>query len=127
MEKAAFTRENLSDVRVIMAIMCVLTEELVCQAVMGQISVLKCLLSGAHGRLWSHPVMHSIKWCCFLRSQLQWHLPGTGGLRGLAARGSGVCQAGLRGGDTSGWQTVKTCLPMAIEVRGRFDMDHTRA
>jgi hypothetical protein len=35
MEKPAFTRVNLSDVRVIMMIMCVLVEELLCQAVTG--------------------------------------------------------------------------------------------
>jgi hypothetical protein len=35
MEKLAFTMMNLSDVRVIMAIMRVLMEELLCQAVMG--------------------------------------------------------------------------------------------
>jgi lipoprotein signal peptidase len=35
MEKLAFTMMNLFDVRVIVAIMCVLMEELLCQAVMG--------------------------------------------------------------------------------------------
>jgi hypothetical protein len=35
MEKPAFTRVNLSDVRVIMMIMCVLVEKLLCQAVTG--------------------------------------------------------------------------------------------
>jgi hypothetical protein len=35
MEKPTITKANLSDVRVIMAIMLVLVEELLCQAVMG--------------------------------------------------------------------------------------------
>jgi hypothetical protein len=51
MGKSTFTRARLSNVRVIMAIMCVLMMELLCQAVMGHISVLKYLLSGARGRL----------------------------------------------------------------------------
>jgi hypothetical protein len=49
MEKPAFTRTNLSDVRVIMVIMRVPVVELLCQAETGWISVLKYLLSGAHG------------------------------------------------------------------------------
>jgi hypothetical protein len=51
MEKPTFTGANLSNVRVIMVIMCVLVEELLCQAVTGWILVLKCLLSCARGRL----------------------------------------------------------------------------
>jgi hypothetical protein len=43
MEKLAFTKLYLSVVRVIMAIMRVLIEELLCQAVMGRILVLGCL------------------------------------------------------------------------------------
>jgi hypothetical protein len=35
MEKSSFTRVNLSDVRVIMMIMCVPVVELLCQAVTG--------------------------------------------------------------------------------------------
>jgi hypothetical protein len=49
MEKPTFTRRNLSDVRAIMAIMCVLVEELLCHVVMGWIPVLEYLLSGACG------------------------------------------------------------------------------
>jgi hypothetical protein len=64
MEKPAFTTVNLSDVRVIMVIRRVLVEELLCQAVTGQIPVLECLLSGAHGYLWLSPIMPGIKWCC---------------------------------------------------------------
>jgi hypothetical protein len=51
MEKSAFTRVNLSDVRVIMVIMRVLVEELLCQTVMKQIPVFECLLSVMCGRL----------------------------------------------------------------------------
>jgi hypothetical protein len=47
MEKPAFNRANLSNVRVIMTIMHVLVEELQCQAVMRWIPVLERLLSSA--------------------------------------------------------------------------------
>jgi hypothetical protein len=43
MEKFAFTRVKLSNIRVIKAIMHFLVEELLCQAVMGWIPVLECL------------------------------------------------------------------------------------
>jgi hypothetical protein len=65
MEKLAFTRVNLSDVRVIMVIMRVLVEELLCQTVMGCIPVLECLLPGVHGCLWLHHFLAGIKCCCF--------------------------------------------------------------
>jgi hypothetical protein len=42
MEKPTFTGANLSDVRVIMTIMCVHVKELLYQAVMGWIPVLNC-------------------------------------------------------------------------------------
>jgi hypothetical protein len=51
MEKATFTRVNLSNVRVIMAIMRFVVEELLCESMMGWILVLKCLLSGVCGCL----------------------------------------------------------------------------
>jgi hypothetical protein len=41
MEKPAFMRMNFYDVRVIMVIMRVIVEEILCQAVMEQISVLE--------------------------------------------------------------------------------------
>jgi hypothetical protein len=47
MEKSAFTRIDLTDVRVIMVIMRVPVKELLCQAVTGWIPVLKCIMSGA--------------------------------------------------------------------------------
>jgi hypothetical protein len=46
-------RMSLCDIKVIMAIMCVLMLELLCQAVTGRIPVLECLLLGVCGRLWS--------------------------------------------------------------------------
>jgi hypothetical protein len=51
MEMPAFTRAKLSDVGVIKVIMCVPMEEVLCQAVMGWIPVLKHLLSSARGHL----------------------------------------------------------------------------
>jgi hypothetical protein len=42
-EKPAFTRMNLFDVRVITTIMCILVQELLCQAVTGRILVLECV------------------------------------------------------------------------------------
>jgi hypothetical protein len=78
MEKPNFTRENLSDVRVILVIIHVPVEELLCQVVMGWISVLECLLSGARGCLWLMSVMLGIKWHCITRTQLQGCSPNTG-------------------------------------------------
>jgi hypothetical protein len=46
MEKTAFTRAFLSNVRVIMTIMCVPMVELLCQVAMGQTLALKYQLSG---------------------------------------------------------------------------------
>jgi hypothetical protein len=54
MEKPAFTKVNLSDVRAIMV-------------VTGQVPVLKYQMSGACGRLWSYPVVPGIKCHFFLR------------------------------------------------------------
>jgi hypothetical protein len=86
MEKPAFTRACLSNVKLIMPIMRVPMVELLCQAVMGWIPALKYLLSGARGHLWPHPVVPDIKCHRFLRSQLWWCLsilkaPGDGELR----------------------------------------------
>jgi hypothetical protein len=61
MEKATFTRVNLSDLRVMMAIMHVFMEELLCPTVMGWIPVLEYLLLGACGHLWLCPIMSGIK------------------------------------------------------------------
>jgi hypothetical protein len=54
-------RASLSDVRVIMTFMRVLMVESLCQAAMGWISALKCLLLGAHGSLWLCIVLCGIK------------------------------------------------------------------
>jgi hypothetical protein len=70
MEKSAFTRMSLSDVGVIVAIMCILVKELLCQEMTGRIPVLECLLSGPRGRIWLRPVMIDIKWRYFPRTQL---------------------------------------------------------
>jgi hypothetical protein len=94
MEKSAFTRMNLSDVRVVMAIMHVLMGELLCQAVARWISVLEGPLSGARGLLWLRLVMPDIKCHCFSRTQLQWCIPSTGEPSGVATEGPGVCRAG---------------------------------
>jgi hypothetical protein len=52
---------TLSDVRVIMMIMCVLVVELLCQAMMGWVPTLECLLPGAFGCMWLRIVLSSIK------------------------------------------------------------------
>jgi hypothetical protein len=49
MQKIVFTKACLSDISVIMAIMCEPLLELLCQVVMGWIPALKDLLPGAHG------------------------------------------------------------------------------
>jgi hypothetical protein len=74
MENLTFTRASLSDVTEIMMIMCVLVEDLLCQAVTGQIPVLKCLMSGVCGCLWLRPVLPSIKWHRYLRPPALWPL-----------------------------------------------------
>jgi hypothetical protein len=71
MENPAFIGVILSNVRMIMTIMCVLVKELLCQAVMRHVSVLKCLLSGAREHLWLRHVMSGIKWHCFPRIRLE--------------------------------------------------------
>jgi hypothetical protein len=68
MENSAFTRVSLSDVRVIMEIMRVLVEELLCQTVTGQISVLECLLSDERGHLRLRLLLLDIKWHCYWRT-----------------------------------------------------------
>jgi hypothetical protein len=67
-EKPTFTEVSLSDLRVIMMIMCVFVEELLCQAVMGQILVLKYLLSGMRGHLWPCPIVPGTKYYRFPRT-----------------------------------------------------------
>jgi hypothetical protein len=77
MEKDAFTKVNLSDVRVIMVIMRVPVVELLCQVAMGWIPVLKYLLSGTQVlKYLLLGVTPGIKCHHFLRCQFSWCLPG---------------------------------------------------
>jgi hypothetical protein len=93
MVKPAFIWADLSDVKVIMAIMRVLVEELLCQTVMGWTPILEYLLSGACGCLWLRLIMPGIKCHRFPRIQLQRHLPDTGEPPRVSAAGLGVCRA----------------------------------
>jgi hypothetical protein len=63
MDKPAFDRAFLSNVKVVMEIMSVPVVELLCQAEMGWLSILKYLLSVANGCMWSCIVVPSIR-CC---------------------------------------------------------------
>jgi hypothetical protein len=92
-EKHAFTKMNLSDVRMIMVIMHVLVKELLYQVLMGWILILKCLLSDARGRMWLCPFIPGIKYRCFLRTRLHGHLSGVGEPLAVAIRGPHVCRA----------------------------------
>jgi hypothetical protein len=118
MEKPAFTRVSLSNVRVIMMIMCVPVVELICQAVMKWIPVLKYLLCGACGHLWPRPIVPCIKCHRFLRFWLRWCLPSTEKNLNTATEGPGVSwargmgQTGLTGGKffpTHGFQGGGKC------------------
>jgi hypothetical protein len=100
-EKPAFTRTNLSSVRVIMAIMCVSVGELQRQAVMGWISILECPLSYVSGLLWLRPIMPGIKCHTFPRTQHLWRLPGTGEPLGVAVGGWVCAELGLE--NKIGW------------------------
>jgi hypothetical protein len=55
MEKPAFDRVNLSDVRGIIAVMRVPMVEFLCQVSMGRILILTCILLGVRGCLWQNP------------------------------------------------------------------------
>jgi hypothetical protein len=77
MERPAFARPCLSDVRVIMMIMRAPVVELLCQTAKRRILALKCQLSGAHGHIWPCPIVLGIKCHHLLRSQLWWCLPDT--------------------------------------------------
>jgi hypothetical protein len=69
MENPTFTRVSLSNVRMIIAIMSILVEEL-CQAATGRVLVLEFLLLGTRGRLQLHLVTSGVKWRCFPRTRL---------------------------------------------------------
>jgi hypothetical protein len=57
MEKLAFTRAHLSNVRVNMMIVRVPLVDLLCQTMMGWILALEYLLPGTHGCMWSRLIM----------------------------------------------------------------------
>jgi hypothetical protein len=57
MENPTFTGTSLSDVRVIMAIMSVPLVLLLCQTVMGWVSVLECLFLGTRGYQRLRPIL----------------------------------------------------------------------
>jgi hypothetical protein len=61
---------SLSEVKVIMRIMRVLIVKSICQAAMGRVPILECLLQGARGRPWLRPVMPDVKGRCSPRTQL---------------------------------------------------------
>jgi hypothetical protein len=61
MENSIFIEASLSDVRVTMVIMHVLMVELLCEMVMGRVSVLEYLLPGMRGRLCLRLVLPDIK------------------------------------------------------------------
>jgi hypothetical protein len=67
MEKLAFTRACLSNVKVIIAMMCVPLVELLCEMTMGQIPALEYLLSDARELLLPHRVTPGCKCHCFPR------------------------------------------------------------
>jgi hypothetical protein len=98
MEKPAFTRMSLSDVKLIMISMRVLVEEFLCQAVMEQIPLLKGLLSGARGHLWLRLVLPGIKYHRYPRTPalcpLAWYL---GYPQAWLPRARGTCRASARG------------------------------
>jgi hypothetical protein len=78
MENSALIGVSLFNVRVIVTIMRVLAVELLCQAVMGRILILTCLLPGARRRMWLCLVLSGIKWPHHSRSPtlgpLAWYL-----------------------------------------------------
>jgi hypothetical protein len=106
-EKPAFTRVNLSNVKVIMTIIRVLVKELLCQTVMGQIPVLECLLSSARGRLWLRPFMPGITSLLLPEDPAPgaliryWRTPRRGcrGTECMLRRGLRIRQTGLTGGE----------------------------
>jgi hypothetical protein len=76
MENPTLIGASLFDVSVSMTIMCDLVE-LLCQAVMGHILVLECLLSGTRGRPRLRLVLPGFKWLRYSRTPVLEHLPST--------------------------------------------------
>jgi hypothetical protein len=119
MGKSAPIWGSLSDVRVIMTIMRILTVKSLCQAAMGWVLVLECLLLDTHGCLWLCPITLGFKWCYFSRTRLRrlYLIPKRP--LGIIAGGPSACQAGLRGGAIVGGQVVKSCSSVVTEIRER--------
>jgi hypothetical protein len=80
-------------------------------------------LSGARGCPWLRPAIPGLKWCCFLRTRLQWCLPGIREPPGVTAS-SPYCVVS-RGGSTMGRQVVKSCLPMTVVIGKRTGTNHS--
>jgi hypothetical protein len=74
MKKPTYTKANLSDVRVIMEKLC---GRVAMSCGDKWIPVLTYLISGVRGHLWPCHVIPGIKCRRFLRTRLQWCLPGT--------------------------------------------------
>jgi hypothetical protein len=100
--------------RVIMVIMCVPVVELLCQTSMVWLSILKYLLSGTCGCLLSCLVVPGIKCHCFPMTRLRCCLSDTEKPLGWLP-GAWVCPEPRRW-DGLGWQVMKSCPYMAIEV-----------
>jgi hypothetical protein len=108
-------------------------------------------LSDAREHMWLYHVMPSIKWHCFLMSQLQWGLPDTERTPRYGHRGPSVCQAmlwevakaswtpgyGHRGPRVcramlwevakASWQVAKSYSPMAIVMGGMTGSNRAQA
>jgi hypothetical protein len=93
-DKLAFTRTNLSGVRVIMTIMCVPVGQFLCQAMMGHIPVLEYPLPATRGLLWCRLDIAGIKCCRYLRTRRQWRLPDSGEPPSMATGDQGPCRIG---------------------------------
>jgi hypothetical protein len=74
-----------------MTFMHVLVVELLCQAVMGRISALECLLSSTRGSQWLHLVLFGIKWSRYLRTSALRLLARYRTPPGVAIGGPGAC------------------------------------
>jgi hypothetical protein len=91
MENPAFTKTSLSDGKVIMAIMYVLSLDLLCQAVMGRVPVLECLLLGARVCQRLRPILFGFKWPRSLRELALGLLAQYQEPPSMVTRGLGAC------------------------------------
>jgi hypothetical protein len=74
-----------------MMIMRAFMVKLLCQALMGRIPALECLLVGAHRCLWLRLILYDIKWHIFLRVLALELLTRYWQPLGMATRGPSVC------------------------------------